>query len=243
VFSGEVCAVLSGVFPPSFTREQQRNCPLIHSLVALGGSWAEDVQATRFVTRPVVNIASAEAAATRGGAASLPPHAALQAAGAELSRFSRPVVTHLVASEEAFGSGDAPGGVRPKVKVLQALKDTHVRLVPLRWLQECIKRYSRLPEEDFFRGAVTREHTTRPQDARVRDLLSLQLLAAREARLRRELAESMEEREGVKEERKEDTHPVAGRKHPRGSSHDDEGEEESESDDSDDSFGKFLDAL
>ena len=201
-----VAVCVSGVFTDAWDRDSIAASPIVRNLVAFGGCLVDGVDSTRIITPPPpfsgAGAASAGASAGAGAAAAaappapaLPPHVVLQSVGSELSRLTSPVATHLVTTERSWG--DAAARAPRSAKVAKALADPQVRLVPLRWLQECLRRFQRLPEGEALEGGgggaaeggggggFTLALASRAQEARVGDLLALLGVLWKEAEARR----------------------------------------------------------
>ena len=238
VLSG-VSVCFSGVFTDAWDRDAIAATPLVKNLVAFGGCLVDAVNSTRIISPLISMHLETTAAGSSSASSSLPPHVVLQSVGAELGKLSRPVLTHLVTTERSLGdtgqqqqeqqklqqgaaaaAAALPQRFSKSSKVAKAIADHQVRVVPLQWLQECIRRYARVAEGAMLQelgqeaaASFPQELATRPQDARVHDLLALLGVLAREAVARKaeqgqraaaQAREEEQEQEGEEEEEEEE---------------------------------------
>ena len=114
------CFVFSGVYPVGTSMEKMVSSALWRNVVAFGGVIAGSIDATRVLTA----APNAASGAPLVAPSTLSPTHEAAAAYDALSRFSRKVVTHVVARS---------GGT---AKVSAALRDSAIRVVPIEWLEE-----------------------------------------------------------------------------------------------------------
>lgn len=131
------CLVFSGVFPTDMPIAEQRTKPLYERCVAFGAAVSEAVEGPQALAPFFVMPTHVEAQRVKDILQEGASVHALRQAQESLSQLDRRCVTHVVART----AGTA--------KTRQAQSAGDVRVVALRWLEECLKRYERQPEEDY----------------------------------------------------------------------------------------------
>lgn len=228
----ETCLVFSGVFPLGAHADRSN---LWRRVVTYGAGIADNLDSTRCRANLVLpeqldhevhaqteamraaRQASASSSADQpsdGGGGAAPSYGSVHTSAAAydaLQRYSKPIVTHVVARS---------GGT---AKTKAGAADPEVRVVPLAWLEQCVLQYRRLPETAFSEYLPGYEkHANRPQEKRVANLQHLRKLALEEAVARKmsEVARHAEEQEASSSESEaSDEEPAA----PSSNHHHDQG--------------------